>query len=377
MKILAIDKNAVIASYQKKWEMLAGYEDVEVTLLAPKIWIENFNKLHLEENSSLNIIAGKAAFPGYENRGFYYTALIKAVKKCKPDIIHIMEEPFSIFMFQTILAKKLWATKAKIVFYTYDNLSYDYKFPYKLSFVYKYIELFTFKNVDYGLCANEEARNIILSKGFANPVKVLYPCFDLSFLKKRETGNLKSELGLTGAVIGFIGRIIEEKGLDILLKACSKLNEAFSILIIGNGNYKNNLIKLSNKLGISEKVKFIKGINYNDIPKYLSLLDIFVLPSKTTDKWKEQFGRVIIEAMACGVPVIGSSSGAIPEVIGDNGLIFKENDYNDLKNKILLLIKDIEFRNKLKALGENYSKNFSVENYTKKIYRIYNDVLNN
>jgi len=377
MKILGIDQTAVLSSYQKKWELLSDYNNVEVTLLAPEIWIENFRKIYLKENSRLKIISGKVIFPGYENRGFFYTSLIKVIKTSEPDIIHLMEEPYSLFSLQTIAAKKIWAPKSKIIFYTYDNLSYNYKFPYKLSSVYKQIELFTFRNADFALCANKEAREIILSKGFKKPVKVLYPCFDLSFLKRREVERLKDELSLKGTVIGFAGRILKEKGLDNLLKACSKISEEISILIIGKGNHKDCLIKLANELGISETLKFVDSVKYSDIPKYLSLLDIFVLPSRTTNKWKEQFGRVIIEAMACEVPVIGSSSGAIPEIIGKNGLIFNENDYIDLKNKILLLIKDISYRNKLRERGKNYVKNFSVENHTKKIYNIYCELLKN
>ena len=64
----------------------------------------------------------------------------------------------------------------------------------------------------------------------------------------------------------------------------------------------------------------------NDVPAELRRLDTLVLPSHTTRTWKEQFGRVLIEAMSCGVPVIGSSSGEIPNVIGDAGLIYPEGD---------------------------------------------------
>lgn len=377
MNILAIDKTSVLSAYQRKWELLANYEDVEITLLTPNRWKENFNKINLEKNSRLKMIAGKVVFPGYGNRGFYYTSLIRAVVKCKPDIIHMMEEPYSLFSLEIVAVKKLFAPKAKIIFYTYDNISYNYKFHYKFSQIYKLIELFTFKNTDYGLCANEEAKSITLSKGFDKPVKVIYPCFDYTFLKRTETGRLKEELGLKGSIIGFAGRIVKEKGLDTLIKACSEVKEEVSLLIIGRGEYKSELIRLAEELGINEKTRFVDVVKYSEIPKFLSLLDIFVLPSITTDRWKEQFGRVIIEAMACEVPVIGSSSGAIPEVIGDNGLIFRENDYIDLKNKILILMQNREYRNRLIVSGKSYAKNFSGENFAKKIYTIYRELLNN
>ena len=377
MNVLVIDKNAIIPVYQKKWELLSNYENVNLTLLVPNRWKENFSDIYFYKNKTkkLNIISGKVIFPGYENRGFYYTSLIKAIKRSKPDIIHLMEEPYSLFSIQTIMVKNLFAPKAKVVFYTYDNISYNYIFPYRPSFLYEFIEKFTFKNSDYALCANKEAKEILLSKGFNKHIKILYPCFDFSFFKRMEAEILKNELGLKGVVIGFIGRITKEKGLDTLLRACGELQEEFTLIIVGKGDYKFELIKLAKEMGIIQKIRFIDVLKYEEVPKYLSLLDIFVLPSITTKKWKEQFGRVIIEAMVCEVVVIGSDSGAIPEIIGNNGLIFREIDYFDLKNKILLLIKDKELRDKLKLLGKKYVKNFSMDNFVNELYLVYNDLI--
>lgn len=378
MNVLVIDKNAVIPEYQKKWELLADYDDVNLILLVPDHWRENYSDIYLEKNrsSKLNIISGKVIFPGYENRGFYYTSLVKAIRRSKPDIIHLLEEPYSLFSLQTIALKKLLAKKARVIFFTSDNFSYNYKFPYRFSFLLKRIEIFTFKNLDYALCVNEEVKNILRLKDFNKPAKIIPHCFDFSLFKKTDPGKLKDELELKGTVIGFIGRIIREKGLDTLLRACSELTEEFTLLIIGRGNYKSELIKLSKELSITERIRFIDVVKYEKVPEYLGLMNIFVLPSVTTERCKEQFGRVIIEAMACEVPVIGSSSGAIPEVIGEYGLIFRENDYIDLKNKILSLIKDNQNRNRLKVLGKNYVKNFSVEKFAKKIHTIYRELLN-
>ena len=371
---------AVIPSYQKRWEHLADYDDVQMTILVPNRWRENYRNIPLKKadnktESKLRIISGSVIFPGYGNRGFYVTSLIKAFKKSKPDIIHLMEEPYSLFALQTILVKKVFAPKAKIIFYTYDNISYMYQFPYKFSFVYKSIERFILRNADYALCSSEEIKKLLILKGFIKPIDVVYPCFDFSFLKKSNTGNLKEYLGLKGIVIGYTGRIIKEKGLETLLRACSSLTVKYSILLVGSGSNKDNLLALADELGIGDKLMFVSSIDYKEIPGLLSLMDIFVLPSITTRKWKEQFGRVIIEAMACEVPVIGSTSGAIPEVVNDAGLVFKENDSHDLKSKIMMLIKDSKFRNRLKKKGKEHSRKFSVENHSEIICKIYKKLL--
>ena len=122
------------------------------------------------------------------------------------------------------------------------------------------------------------------------------------------------------------------------------LRKEICLVIIGEGPMRARLQALAETIGVKERVKFLGNIYYDELPRYLSCIDIFVLPSLTTGNWKEQFGRVLVEAMACEVPVIGSSSGEIPEVIGDAGMVFKENDTEDLKEKILALYNDPDLR---------------------------------
>ena len=90
---------------------------------------------------------------------------------------------------------------------------------------------------------------------------------------------------------------------------------------------------------------------HEQVARYLNTLDTLALPSLTTPTWKEQFGHVLIEAMACGVPVIGSSSGAIPELIGDAGLIFPEGDIAALRAAIISLQTNLCQRSELARAG--------------------------
>jgi glycosyltransferase involved in cell wall biosynthesis len=98
------------------------------------------------------------------------------------------------------------------------------------------------------------------------------------------------------------------------------------LVLVGSGPMQPALQSLSERLGVGERVQFISAKPLAELPALMNALDVLVLPSRTTPSWKEQFGRVIIEAQACGVPVIGSASGAIPEVIGDAGLVVAERD---------------------------------------------------
>jgi glycosyltransferase involved in cell wall biosynthesis len=105
-------------------------------------------------------------------------------------------------------------------------------------------------------------------------------------------------------------------------------------------------------------------------------LHTFVLPSRTTARWKEQFGRVLVEAMASGVPPVGSDSGEIPHVVGDGGLIFREGDIDDLTAKLRSMIEHPETRRRLAEQGRrrvlaHYTQRALAEAY----YAIYREML--
>ena len=151
--------------------------------------------------------------------------------------------------------------------------------------------------------------------------------------------------------IGYVGRLVPEKGIDLLIRAAAQLDGNWALSIIGTGPEKASLMCLVDTLGCERRVRFHGSLQHHALRKALASLDVLVSPSRTRPNWKEQFGRVLIEAMACRVAVIGSSSGEIPVVIGDAGLVFREDDVNDLKRCLESLQRDIGLRDKLAELG--------------------------
>ena len=114
-------------------------------------------------------------------------------------------------------------------------------------------------------------------------------------------------------MVGYVGRLVEEKGLADAVDALLRCPPAVRLVLVGAGPYQSALQARIARLQLLDRVVFLAKRPLEQLPPLMNALDVLLLPSRTTSRWKEQFGRVIIEAHACGIPVIGSDSGAIPE----------------------------------------------------------------
>jgi glycosyltransferase involved in cell wall biosynthesis len=114
------------------------------------------------------------------------------------------------------------------------------------------------------------------------------------------------------------------------LDAIARLPKDVRVVIVGNGPLKDAVLARACALGLEGRLELRVNVPHDQVPVQLRRMSMLVLPSLTTPTWKEQFGHVLIEAMACGVPVIGSDSGAIPEVIGDAGIVVPEGSVEAL-----------------------------------------------
>jgi len=155
-------------------------------------------------------------------------------------------------------------------------------------------------------------------------------------------------------VIGFAGGLVPEKGIETLLQAMARSwRDGWEVRLAGAGADRDRLRELATSLGLGDAVRFVGRISSTEMPEFYRSLDVLVLPSRTRSNWKEQFGRVLVEAMACGVPVIGSESGEIPGVIGEAGLLFAEGDAQALSEQLVRLDRDDGLRAELARRGRD------------------------
>jgi glycosyltransferase involved in cell wall biosynthesis len=126
--------------------------------------------------------------------------------------------------------------------------------------------------------------------------------------------------------IGFVGRLVPEKGLDTLFRACVKLLGRWRLTVVGSGPAQEQLEGLAERLGIASRITWKGALPHEALEDLWPTLDCLVAPSRSTPQWVEAFHLPLVEAMGHGIPVIGADSGALPELIGGAGLVVPEDD---------------------------------------------------
>jgi glycosyltransferase involved in cell wall biosynthesis len=157
-------------------------------------------------------------------------------------------------------------------------------------------------------------------------------------------------------IAGYVGRLVEEKGIDEIIDAMLLLPHSVTLLVAGSGPLDERIRSLG------DQVRMLGVVRHPELWRAYASMDCLLLPSRTTDAWMEQFGYVLAEAMALGIPIIGSDSGAIPEVIGPAGLIVPEREPAALAAAIRQLASDPAQAAQLGAEGRaRYRALFSLD----------------
>lgn len=334
--MLAIDKTAVLEHVRDRWDRLGSLPTIDLTLLVPERWIENFRPYQFEKSRdySFNAVVGQTVGTGKELRAFYRSGMRTAFRQSQPDIILMFEESFSVFALQVVRAQRRYAPNAKLVFYS-NNVT-SYKMPgYRLSRFYQAIANYVTPRCEVGLCVNDVAATVLSEAGYDTEVQTLFYGVDEKRFAPVDSEEARRTLGLPfeEKILLYAGRLIELKGVQDLIAAYAQLREKrpaeqLRLLIVGDGPYREELYTFVNQHNLGDWVEFRDVIPIEQMPKLMSACDMLVLPSRK--EFNEQFGRVNAETMLCGTTVVGSTSGAIPKVLGEGGFIFTAGDVENL-----------------------------------------------
>ncbi len=363
MKVLVASHTYIVDLNRDKFRALARLRpDNEVTVVVPRRWKpggvqkETVKTTYLEEDSFRVVPVSNFS---QNNQGLlsFGADIIPLLRDFRPDVIQVEQGAKSVGYAELITLNRLLGLKAKNVFFTWWNLPYELKWPVSL------IEGYNLDRSDGIVVGNRDGADILRDRGYRGPIKITPQLgVDESLFAPQPQPELRQQLGIaeTDFVVGFVGRFVEEKGLLTLGNALAGLRDLpWKWMLLGRGPLEAQLKQWAAENEVSDRLIWVESVPHDAVPNYINAMQVLLLPSETTYQfktltavgWKEQFGHVLIEAMACGVPVVGSDSGEIPHVIGEAGLVFPEGNVEELRSRLRQLMESPELAADLSKKG--------------------------
>ncbi len=363
MRILIVSHTYIVDINREKLRALVQLQpDIEVMIVVPRYWYPGGVQKGLTISEPLD--EGRfRVIPitnfSRNNQGLltFTWEIIPLLWQFRPQIIQVEQGAKSLAYTQLILLNFLLGLRAKKLFFTWWNLPYTLKFPVS------WIEKFNLHNSQGIIVGNQDGAEVIRQKKYRGKIKIMPQLgVDEKLFCRQPQPHLAASLGIKrhDFVVGFVGRFVEEKGLLTLLQSLAQLQDFYwKLLLVGRGELQPLLLNIAAQWGIENRLVIVDSVPHTQVAKYINLMNVLVLPSQTNagfktltaTGWQEQFGHVLIEAMACKVPVIGSDCGEIPHVIGNAGLTFSQGDVRELRDRLLSLISQPLFAARLGHMG--------------------------
>ncbi|MBE7212166.1 MAG: glycosyltransferase [Gluconacetobacter diazotrophicus] len=320
LRVLSIAHAGVShAAGRLRYLPFAHDRDVDLRLVVPARWHQFGRTLVADppDGSGLDLRIEPILLPKAGPMSWYlhfYPRLRRLIREFDPDVIHLWEEPWSIVALQACLLKG----RAALMLEVDQNILKTLPPPFET------IRRFVLGRTAHILSRSPDATAVVRARGYAGPVSAIgYGVDEVRFHPPTHPAPPRTDGGLT---VGYVGRLVVEKGLDDALDALARTTAPVSLAIMGEGPHEAQLRARIAALGLGDRVTILGWGPPDEVAPFMWGLDALILVTRTTKAVREQFGRVIIEAQSCGVPVIGSTCGAIPSVVGPGGWIVPESD---------------------------------------------------
>ena len=326
LRVLSISHSAVHkVSGRIRYETLVSRrDDIALTLVAPDRWQEYGKVMPLDPHlGPMDFRVEHVRLPVVPGAGWYlhhYAHLGRVIRDVQPAVIHLWEEPWSLVALQALLLRGRLCPDAAVMLETDQNILRRMPPPFEQ------MRRFALSRTDLLIGRGPESLEVSRRCGYDGPTAIVEYGVAPGVFAPGDRTAARSQLGLPGLVLGYVGRIVREKGLHDVLDAIAACPVPTSLVVVGSGADQEAFLARAQELGLTDRVRVLAPRPPREVALVMHGLDALVLMSRTTRTWKEQFGRVIMEAHACGVPVIGSTSGSIPGVVAGGGWIVPEGD---------------------------------------------------
>ena len=407
MKVLRVSHSAVVSTWRERERQLRE-RGVEVLLLSAQDWDEGGAVIPLTPDPGENVRGLRTV--GVHPALFLYDPrpIWRALGE-RWDVIDIHEEPFSLAAAQVLALRRLRSVltrqpPAPVVLYSAQNITKRYPPPFR------WLEAWALRTAAAMSVCNEEAGRICVAKGLRGRVEVIPLGIDLTVFSPagdspaapaagRGGGDLGDVSGLRGGaglrgdaapsgvtapsgdaraedtaapvVVGYAGRLATHKGVDVLIHAVTA-DDRLHLRVAGGGPQEAALRRSAERA--DGRITFVGSLDEDDLPAFYRGLDVLAVPSLDTPTWVEQFGRVAVEAMACGVPVVASRSGALPDVVGQAGVLVEPGDPVTLGEALVRVGTDPVLAARLAAQGAAQAAACSWPEVARRYHQMYSAI---
>jgi glycosyltransferase involved in cell wall biosynthesis len=332
--------SAVVAPWRSRdrWLRELG---VDLALVSADRWDEGGRTVTLDAGGDRFVVVARTW--GRHPNVFIYDPrpLWRLLRRWPVDVLDVHEEPCSLAVAELRLLRRLLTPSAKLLLYSAENIPKRYPWPFRR------LERTALRQASGVYVCNQAAGRIARVKGFTGALDVLPLGVDVE--RFAPNGSAPDDGVTRGRLrLGYVGRLDHRKGVHVVLEAMRD-EPGWTLDVVGDGEDAAMLTELVRRWGLEERVRFTGFYDNVDLPERYRSFDVVVVPSLPTPRWEEQFCRVAVEAMASGVPVVASASGALPEVVGEGGVLVSPGDVNEWHDALASLAAD---RPRMDALGQ-------------------------
>ncbi|MCL2455008.1 MAG: glycosyltransferase family 4 protein [Micrococcales bacterium] len=351
MKVLRLSHSGVVDAWRERERELRR-RGVDVRLLSARRWYEGGQDVPLRPRPGEDVV-GVRTWGTHPALFVWDPIALWRELGADVDVLDIHEEPFALATWQVLVTRRLRrvltrrpARLAPFVVYSAQNLDKRYPPPFR------WIQRWVLRDAAGVSVCNTEAGEICRDRGLTGQVAVIPLGIDPTEL----TPDPDAAPATDRVVVGYAGRFEEAKGLRVLLDAVRD-EPRLELVLAGGGTLADEVAAASE--ATDGRIRSVGALDVDALPGFYRGLTVLAVPSLTTPAWVEQFGRVVAEAMACGVPVVAARSGALPDVVADAGVLVDEGDPAALREALLAVGSDPALWSRLRTAGLARAERFT------------------
>ena len=326
-RVLRVSHSAVVQSWRQREREMQSQGAV-VNLVTAARWNEGGSDIAFDQGNDAFAVAART-FGSHPNFFLYAPGALWRMFSREWDVLDFHEEPYSLATAELLLMRALRARRVPYVLYSAQNIAKRFPPPFRL------LERFALRRAAGAYPCNSEAGKIMRQRGLRGALFVLPLGVDTSMFVAADRQPPRPEL----LRLGYVGRLTEAKGIDVLVDAIAT-ERRMTLEVVGHGTTADALVAQVRRLAIADRVRLRGFVAQEHLPEMYREFDVVVIPSVPKDGWTEQFCRVAVEAMASGVPIVASRTGALPEVVGTSGLLVTPGDAGALRLALRRLHED-------------------------------------